>query len=221
MKNRDLNNSQVKKLLQNHGLTGNIPPDIRSDISSSMEKNYRSIIKKTGGLTLAASISGFIFFMLRRVETWLPAAKIVVPLALVSTVSAVVIVTQNLATTRIEPALLLRSFQSATLQDETVQKTGCLIMESINGKPGELSVAFSEAGTSGGTLPLIVGSMERAGKSIFITVKIIDPLTSKILFITETSAAGEKELPAAAQKLAAQIHTFGASLAEKPHLENR
>jgi len=221
MKNRDQNKSQVRELLQNHGLTGNIPPDIRSNISSSMDKNYRKIIKKTGGLTLAASIGGFIFFMLRRIETWLPAAKIVIPLALVSTASAVAIITQNLPAPRVEPTMLLRSFHSATLKDEMVEKTERLIMTGINGKPGELHVALSKTGTAQGTLPLIVGSLERAGTNIFITVKIIDPLTSKILFITETSAAGDKELPEATQKLAAQIHAFWASLTDTPHSGNR
>ena len=215
MRNQKQNSSPVRQILKNHGLGGDIPPEIRSEVSASMGKNYRNIIKKAGGLTLTASLTGILFFLLKRVETWLPAAKVTVPVAVLSLATTATIVTHQLTTPQVEPVLLLSSFKSASLSDSTVQKTGNRLMEKLNAMEGRVRIALHDTAGTKASLPLVVGSMEQMGKNIYLTVKVIDPVTSKILYIGEAAAEGEKGLESASDKLAAQLHNFASARSKK------
>ena len=172
-------------------------------------------MKRAGGLTFTASVAGFIFFLLRRVETWLPAAKVTLPLAIVSIATAATVATHQLTETGAEPVLLLSSFKSASLEEGLLNRTGVSIISKLNALPGDLRIAARGDATQTGTLPLVVGSMEQAGQSIYLTVKVIDPVTSKILFIGEASAPDKEGLDAATEDLAKKLHGFAASLSKK------
>ncbi len=205
MKYQNNNESPLIKLLESEGMTRNIPREIRSEMPRSMKTGYKRILKRTGRITLTASIGTFIFFLMRRAATWIPATNIVVPLTVATAITAGSITVVKLAAPSVEASLLVRPFQSVTMSDKTVTASTKIFTEKLNSVSENLKSRISTDSHINNVPYIMIGTMEKSGEKVFLTVKIVDSKTSGILYITEAAASSKTELPVVLEKLALEL----------------
>ncbi len=204
MKYPDKNSSPLQRILESERMTREIPAEIRKNVPVSMRRGYRDIMKKTGRLTLLSSIAAIVYFLMRKAGTLIPGAKIVIPLT-VATITAGGIVAVQLTEKIPDPVLMVRPLQSTTLSPSLTAASTRHLAEGFNTINKNIQSSISAKNSVTGTPYIMIGNMEKSGKTIFVTIRVINPVTSGILFIKEATATDESALAAVLTRLGVDI----------------
>jgi hypothetical protein len=83
---------QFEKLMSKFRFTRPVPPEVRRRISSSKKKQFRTILKKTGGYSISFGIIASLFFSLKKLGMGVSIVKTAIILASVTAAATVLIV---------------------------------------------------------------------------------------------------------------------------------